>query len=158
MAYVWGAGQKVTEARVRGVIAGAVAEGVGEGWLLGSGTGTNHTGLGLYRIRVAAAASYDALTEQTARRHLREGGELRPGRHRARRHRVLRRGRRARLGRHRRQRDLPGPDVERRGGRDDLHRQVAGRSGIVWQTAVPSQINFEGPFFGQSRLRASAGR
>jgi hypothetical protein len=153
MSYVWGAGQKMTEARVRGVIAGAVAEGVGESWLLGSGTGTNHTGLGLYRIRVAAAASYDALTEQTLGVTFEKLATFAPA-------------------------DLePGATgfYDEAGGlawdaTDDSvifqvrmsNGGVAGTIytvkwrtdlGIVWQTAVPSQINFEGPFFGQSRLR-----
>lgn len=65
MAYVRGAGQKVTEARMRGVVAGLVAVGLGEGWLLGSGT--NYASLGLSHNRVAATANYDPLTGQTLR-------------------------------------------------------------------------------------------
>jgi len=152
MGYVWGAGQQLDEARVRGAVAGAVAEGVGEGWLLGSGTGTNHTSLGLYRIRVAAAARYDALTEQTVGVSFEKVASLGPG-------------------------DIePGATgfFETAGGltydaTDDgvifqvrvSHGGTAGAiytvkwradQDIVWQSVVPSQINFEGPFFGQSRL------
>jgi hypothetical protein len=152
MSYVWGAGQKVTEARVRGAVAGLVAEGVGEGWLLGSGVGTNHSGLGLYRIRVAATARYDPLTGQTLGVTFEKVASFAPA------------------------------DIEPSatgfydpaGGltydaTDDgvifqvrvSHGGTAGPiytakwradAGIVWKTVVPSQINFEGPFFGQSRL------
>lgn len=65
MTYVWGAGQSVDESRVRGTIGGMVGEGFGEGWILGTGTGSGFTGLALYRIRVSASARYDALTAAT---------------------------------------------------------------------------------------------
>jgi hypothetical protein len=152
MAYVWGDGQKVSEARVRGAVAGLVAEGVGEGWLLGSGTGTNHTSLGLYRIRVAATAHHDPLTGQTLGVDFAKVASLGPT-------------------------DIePGATgfYDSAGGLtwdatdDSLIFQVrlsvggtAGAihtvkwradAGIVWRSMVPSQINYEGPFFGQSRL------
>ncbi len=58
MSHVWGAGERLDEARVRGV---------GEGWLLGSGSGTatSHTSLALYRLRVTATAGLDPLTGAT---------------------------------------------------------------------------------------------
>ncbi len=65
MSYVWGAGERLDEARVRGIVGGLVAEGIGEGWLLGSGTATSHTSLALYRIRVTATAGLDPLTGAT---------------------------------------------------------------------------------------------
>jgi hypothetical protein len=153
MTYVWGAGQTVTEPRVRGAVAGLVAEGVGEGWLLGSGTGTSHTSLGLYRIRVAATAHYDPLTNQTLGVSFEKVASFTPAE------------------------IEPGATGfwDPAGGLtwdatdDSVIFQIrissggsAGTvytvkwradAGIVWKTAVPSLINFEGPFVGQSRLR-----
>ncbi len=60
MGYVWGAGETVDESRCRGCIRGRIGEGFGEGWVLGSGTGTSHTELGLYRLTAASNAFYDA--------------------------------------------------------------------------------------------------
>jgi len=153
MTYVWGGGRTVDEARVRGVIGGAVAEGVGEGWLLGSGTGTSHTSLGLYRIRVAATAHYDPLTGQTLGVSSEKvasftPAEIEPGA----------------IGFW-----DPAGGLTWDATDDSVIFQIrisnAGSAGtvytvkwradagIVWKTAVPSLINFEGPFVGQSRLR-----
>jgi hypothetical protein len=137
---------------LRGAVAGLVAEGVGEGWLLGSGTGTNHTSLGLYRIRVVATARYDQLTAQTLGVTFEKVASFAPT-------------------------DIePGATgfYDPAGGltwdaTDDgvifqvrvSHSGSAGAiytvkwredAGIVWKMVVPSQINFEGPFFGQSWL------
>lgn len=62
LAYVWGAGQTVDEARVAGIVAGRVAEGFGEGWVLGSDSVSSHTNLALYRITVAWNATYEIAT------------------------------------------------------------------------------------------------
>lgn len=153
MTYVWGAGQTVTEPRVRGVIGGAVAEGVGEGWLLGSGTGTSHNSLGLYRIRVAATASYDPLNGQTlgvdfAKVASFTPAEIEPGA----------------TGFWDPAGGLTWDATDdsvifqiriSSGGSAGTVYTVKWRAdaGIVWKTAVPSLINFEGPFVGQSRLR-----
>ncbi len=153
MAYVWGASQTIDEAEVRGVVGGLVGEGIGEGWILGSGTGTHHTGLGLYRLRVAANAAYDPLTGQSLGVGFEKLASVTPS-------------------------DIaPGATgfFEPAGGltydaTDDsvifqVTLSVGGAAGtvytikwrqdagIVWRTAVPSQINDEGPFVGQSRLQ-----
>ena len=153
MGYVWGAGQSVTEPRVRGVIGGAVGEGFGDGWILGSGTSTNHGSLGLYRLRVSALAGYDSLTGQSLGVTFEKVATF------------------------------AASDVESgatgfydsAGGLtydatdDSVIFQVRvsnggspgaiytlkwlSDTGIVWKTVVPIQINYEGPYFGQSRLR-----
>lgn len=153
MSYVWGAGQRVSEPRVRGVIGGAVGEGFGEGWLLGSGTSTNHASLGLYRLRVSAQAGYDGVAGQSlgvvfekvatfsvadiesgATGFFGSAGALTY--------------------------DATDDSVifqvrMSNGGSGGTIYTVKWRAdtGIVWKTAVPIQINYEGPFFGQSRLR-----
>jgi hypothetical protein len=153
MSYVWGAGQRVSEPRVRGVIGGAVGEGFGEGWLLGSGTSTNHTSLGLYSLRVSAQAGYDGVAGQSlgvafekvatfsvadiesgATGFFGSAGALTY--------------------------DATDDSVifqvrMSNGGSGGTIYTVKWRAdtGIVWKTAVPIQINYEGPFFGQSRLR-----
>jgi hypothetical protein len=153
MGYVWGAGQRIDEPRLRGVVAGAVGEGFGEGWLLGSGTGTNHASLGLYRIRVSAAAHHDAPTSQTLGVTFEKMASFSPG-------------------------EIDGGATGFYGSAgalsydatdDSVIFQVrmsnSGAAGtiytikwrsdahLVWRTAVPHQINYDGPFFGQSRLR-----
>ena len=65
LAYVWGAGQEVAAGGVRGCVGGRIEQGYGEGWILASGSGSSHTILGLYRIRVAATAAYDPVTGLT---------------------------------------------------------------------------------------------
>lgn len=65
MTYVWGSGQSVADARVRGLVSGIVAEGYGDGWILSSHTSTNHTGLALYRLRVQTGARYESLMGQS---------------------------------------------------------------------------------------------
>jgi hypothetical protein len=152
MEYVWGAGQKVTEARVRGTLAGLVAEGVGEGWLLGSGTGTNHAGLGLYRIRVAATAQYDPLTGQTLGVSFEKVASFAPADIEA-----------SATGFYDTAGGLTWDATDEgvifqvrmsNGGTAGAIHTVKWRAdaGLVWKTVVPGQINFEGPFFGQSRL------
>lgn len=153
MGYVWGAGQSVTEARVRGVIGGMVGEGFGEGWLLGSGTSTNHTSLGLYRIRVSALAQYDALTGQSLGLTFEKVASLTPA--------EIEAGATGFYG------TVGGLTYDAtddsvifqvrmsNGGSAGTIYTLKWRAdaGIVWKTAVPSQINYEGPFFGQSRLK-----
>ncbi|MGY6570117.1 MAG: phage tail protein [Salinarimonas sp.] len=152
MDYVWGANQTVTEARVRGVIGGAVGEGFGEGWILGSGTSTNHTSLGLYRIRVSAQARHDGTSGQSPGVTFEKVATFSVA-------------------------DIESGATGFNGSAGALtydatddsvifqvrmsHGGSAGKiytikwradTGIVWRTSVPSMINREGPFFGQSRL------
>lgn len=153
MGYVWGAGQTVDESRVRGVIGGAVGEGFGEGWVLGSGTGTSHTGLALYRIRVAAAAAYDSMSGLSLGVTFEKVASFAPAQIQA--------GATAFYD------DAGGLTYDAtddgvifqvqisNGGSAGAIYTVKWRSdaGIVWKTPTPIQINYEGPFFGQSRLQ-----
>ncbi|MEW5704929.1 MAG: phage tail protein [Pseudomonadota bacterium] len=153
MSYVWGAGQTVTEPRVRGAIGGAVGEGFGEGWLLGSGTGTNHASLGLYRIRVSALAQYDALTGQSLGVTFEKVASVSPAEIEA-----------GATGFY----DTAGgltydatddsvifqARISNGGSAGTIYTlKWRADAGVVWKTAVPSQINYEGPYFGQSRLK-----
>jgi len=153
MGYVWGAGQSVTEARVRGVIAGAVGEGFGDGWLLGSGTSTNHASLGLYRIRVSAFAQFDGLSGQSLGVTFEKLASFTPGQIEA-----------GASGFYSSAGGLTYDATDdsvifqvrmSNGGSAGTIYTLKWRSdtGLVWKTAVPSQINYEGPFFGQSRLK-----
>jgi hypothetical protein len=153
MTYVWGAGQTVTEPRVRGAIGGAVGEGFGEGWILGSGTSTNHASLGLYRLRVSALAAYDPLTGQSLGVTLEKVASFSPAAIEA-----------GATGFHGTAGGLTWDATDdsvifqvrmSNGGAAGTIYTIKWRSddGIVWKTAVPHQINYEGPFFGQSRLR-----
>lgn len=153
MSYVWGAGQSLTEPRVRGVIGGAVGEGFGDGWLLGSGTSTNHGSLGLYRIRVSAFAQYDGLTGQSLGVTFEKVATFSAA--------DIESGATGFFG------SAGGLTYDAtddsvifqvrmsNGGSGGTIYTVKWRAdtGIVWKTAVPIQINYEGPFFGQSRLR-----
>jgi hypothetical protein len=153
MSYVWGAGQTVTEPRVRGVIGGAVGEGFGDGWLLGSGTATSHGDLGLYRLRVSAVAQYDALTGQSLGVSFEKVESFDPA--------DIETGATGFYG------DAGGLTYDAtddsvifqvrlsNGGSAGTIHTLKWRAdaGVVWQTAVPVQINYEGPSFGQSRLR-----
>ena len=65
LAYVWGAAQEVASGGVRGCVGGRIEQGYGDGWILASGSGSSHTTLGLYRIRVSATAAYDPVTGLT---------------------------------------------------------------------------------------------
>lgn len=152
MGYVWGAGQTVDEARVRGGIGGKTGEGFGEGWVLGSGTGTNHGQLALYRITVSATAAYDALIggslgvtweklvafapadiEAGATGFYEEAGAIS---YDATDDSVIFQVR-----------------VSNGGSAGNIYTvKYRGDVGIVWKTVTPVQINYEGPFFGQSRL------
>ncbi|TVR80063.1 MAG: hypothetical protein EA405_11780 [Rhodospirillales bacterium] len=153
MGYVWGAGQTVTEPRVRGVIGGMVGEGFGDGWLLGSGTSTNHGSLGLYRIRVSALAQYDSLTAQSLGVTFEKLATFSPAEIEA-----------GATGFYSSAGGLTYDATDdsvifqvrmSNGGSAGTIYTIKWRAdaGIVWQTAVPSQINYEGPFFGQSRLK-----
>jgi Putative phage tail protein len=153
MGYVWGAGQTVTEPRVRGVIGGAVGEGFGDGWIVGSGTNTNHVSLGLYRIRVSALARYDALTGQSLGVTFEKVATFSPS--------DIESGATGFYG------SAGGLTYDAtddgvifqarisNGGSAGTIYTIKWRAdaGIVWKTAVPIQINYEGPYFGQSRLR-----
>ena len=152
MSYVWGAGQTVTEPRVRGVIGGAVGEGFGDGWILGSGTGTNHSSLGLYRLRVSALARYDSLTGQSLGVTFEKVATFSAS--------DIESGATGFYG------SAGGLTYDATddsvifqarvsdGGSPGMIYTIKWRAdaGIVWKTVVPIQINYEGPF-GQSRLR-----
>lgn len=58
LAYIWGAGQTIAEARIVGLVGGRTGEAATEGWILGSGTGTNHQSLRLYRLQVGLGAGF----------------------------------------------------------------------------------------------------
>lgn len=153
MSYVWGSGETVDEARVRGCIGGRTGEGFGEGWVLGSGTGTNHGELALYRITVAATAAYDAPTGQSPGVAFEKVASFAPADIEA-----------GASGFHEEAGALSYDATD-----DSVIFQVrisnggsAGNTytvkyrrdmGIVWKTVTPIRINYEGPFFGQSRLR-----
>lgn len=155
MGYVWGAGQTVTESRVRGAIGGAVGEGYGDGWILASATSSslNHTSLGLYRIRVSAFAQYDGLTGQSLGVTFEKVASFTPAQIEA--------------GATGFYSDAGGLTYDAtddsvifqitmsNGGSAGTIYAIKWRAdtGIVWKTAVPHKINYEGPFFGQSRLR-----
>lgn len=158
MTYVWGAGQKLTEARIRGVVGGAVRQGEGEGWILASAssTATNHTSLGLYRLTVTAGAAFDAGIGQSFGVSLEKvasltAADIAPG--------------------------VPGitgfygeagalsydatddsvifqVQLSQGGTAGAIHtvKWRAG-TGIVWTTTVPQKINYEGTFFSQGRIR-----
>ncbi|MEX2479866.1 MAG: phage tail protein, partial [Gammaproteobacteria bacterium] len=153
MSYVWGAGQSLTEPRVRGVIAGAVGEGFGDGWLLGSGTSTNHASLGLYRIRVSASAQYDGLTGQTLGVTFEKLASFSPDQIEAGASGFY--GSAGALSYDTTDDSAIFQVRMSNGGSAGTIYTIKWRSdtGIVWQTAVPHQINYEGPFFGQSRLK-----
>ncbi len=154
MAYVWGAGTTIDEARVRGVVGGFSGEGAGEGWVLGSGTGT-HTALGLYRIRVASSAFGDEDTGETIGVAFEKLASLLPS--------DIEAGATAFW------QEAGGLTYDTTDGGVIFQVQIAdGGSpgtiytvkwrtdlGIVWKTAVPIKINYEGPFFGLSRLERS---
>jgi hypothetical protein len=125
---------------------------VGEGWLLGSGTGAGHSSLGLYRIRVAATAHYDPLTGQTLGVDFEKVASFSPGEIEA-----------GATGFWDPAGGLTWDATDNgvifqlrvsHGGSAGAIYTVKWRedTGIVWKTVVPSQINYEGPFFGQSRL------
>lgn len=155
MAYVWGSGQKLAEARIRGVVGGAVRQAEGEGWILASAssTATNHTSLALYRMTVTAGASFDASIGQTFGVTLDKVASLLPsdiapsatgfyGDAKALTY------------------DATDDSVIfqiqiSQGGTAGAIHTVKWRAGtgIIWTTTVPQQINYEGPFFGQSRIR-----
>src|SRR5690606_19897890 len=155
MGYVWGAGQTVTESRVRGAIGGAVGEGYGDGWILASATSSslNHTSLGLYRVRVSAFAQYDDLTGQSLGVTFEKVASFTPAQIEA--------------GATGFYSDAGGLTYDAtddsvifqitmsNGGSAGTIYTIKWRAdtGIVWKTAVPHKINYEGPFFGQSRLR-----
>ncbi|MCV0351592.1 MAG: phage tail protein [Nitratireductor sp.] len=153
MGYVWGAGQSVTEPRVRGVIGGVVGEGFGDGWILGSGTSTNHGSLGLYRLRVSALAGYDGLTGQSLGVTFEKVATFAAS--------DVESGATGFYG------SAGGLTYDTtddsvifqarisNGGSPGAIYTLKWRSdtGIVWKTVVPTQINYEGPYYGQSRLR-----
>ncbi|PKP79147.1 MAG: hypothetical protein CVT81_00190 [Alphaproteobacteria bacterium HGW-Alphaproteobacteria-3] len=153
MGYVWGAGQSVAEPGVRGVIGGAVETSFGEGWILGSGTSTNHASLGLYRIRVSALARYDALTGQSLGVTFEKMATFGPAEIEG-----------GATGFYSSAGGLTYDTTDdsvifqvrlSNGGSPGAIYTVKWRAdtGIVWKTVVPIQINYEGPYFGQSRLR-----
>ena len=158
MSYVWGAGQKLDESRIRGVVGGKVAEGYGEGWILGSAatSSLNHTSLGLYCLGVSASARYDSATGVSAGVEFTKAKSFLPT-------------------------EIEATATGFWGDASALcydetddsvlfqvqmsNAGVAGAiytlkyrcaTGIVWKTQVPIKLNYEGPGFGQSRL--SGGR
>ena len=152
MSYVWGAGQTVTEPRVRGVVGGAAGAGFGEGWLLGSGTSTSHGSLGLYRLRVAPTARYDAVTGHSLGVTFEKVATFAPADFES-----------GAVGFYREASGLCYDATDDSvifqvtlsdGGTAGAVYTLKWRAdvGIVWQTVVPFQINYEGPYTGQSRL------
>lgn len=148
--YLWGSGQTLEESRCRGCIGGGVGEGFGEGWVLGSGTGSSHTQLGLYRIKVAATAFYDPLTGLTFGVEWDKVATFAPA--------DIEAGATAFFA------EAGGLSYDATDNSVIFQVQVAPSTGtiytikwrdgdgVVWKTPTPSQINYEGPFFGRSRL------
>ena len=153
-AYVWGAAQEVAAGGVRGCVGGRVEQGYGEGWILASGSGSNHTILDLYRVRVSATAAYDPVTGLTLGVELDQVASLAPG--------LIEPGAAAFW-------DEAGGlayDPADDGVIFQIRISDAGDAGQaytvkwragdgpVWATPVPVMINWDGPFAGQSRLTA----
>jgi hypothetical protein len=143
MTYVWGIGQRVTEPRVGGLVAGAP----GEGWILGTGQSTAHTALSLYHVVIAPNAYYDPLTHMTYGVTFTNVATFTPGQ------------------------ILPGATSfwGKAGGltydatdnsvifqvqfAGSLYRTVKWRAGsIEWNVATPFMINYMGSFQSQNRL------
>lgn len=152
MTYVWGESRTIDEARVRGCIGGRSGADFGEGWVLGSGFSTSHGQLGLYRLRVAATAAYEAALDQTLGVTFEKVAAFSPD--------DIESGATAFY-------DTAGGltyDATddgvifqiriSNGGSAGTIYTVKWRAdlGIVWKTPTPIQINYEGPFFGQSRI------
>lgn len=154
LAYVWGAAQEVAAGGVRGCVGGRVEQGYGEGWILASGSGSSHTTLALYRIRVAATAAYDPVTGLTVGVELEQvaslaATEIEPG--------ALAFWDAAGA--------LAYDPVDdgvifqvRISDAGDAGQRYAVKwragDGLVWATPVPVMINWDGPFAGQSRVTA----
>lgn len=158
MTYVWGAGQKLTEARIRGVVGGAVRQGEGEGWILASAssTATNHTSLGLYRLTVTAGAAFDAGIGQSFGVTLEKVASLTPA--------DIAPGVPGATGFYGEAGALSYDATDdsvifqlqlSQGGTAGAIHTVKWRAGIgiVWTTTVPQKINYDGPYVGQSRIR-----
>lgn len=153
MSYVWGAGESVDEPRVCGVAPGAANEGAGEGWILASATSGDHESLGLYRLQVSALARHDALTGESPGVTFQKAvsfsaSDIEPGAtgfftsagalsHDATDDSVIFQVRMSNAG---------------SAGTIYVVKWRAD-AGIVWKTPVPIQINQDGSFFAQSRLR-----
>lgn len=153
MAYVWGEDQTIDERYVRGAVGGAAGEGAGEGWVLGSGGGGSHTELGLYRIRVGAAAAHDPATGLTRGVTFEKVASFAPSDIEA-----------GAGGFH----EWAGAlsydatddgvifqvQISDGGGPGQIHTvKWRADAGIVWNTPTPIRMIDEGPFFGQSRLQ-----
>lgn len=154
MSYVWGEDETVEESRIRGLVGGAVREGSGDGWILGSGTSTNHTSLGLYRLRVSTAASFDPLSTQSLGVGLSKMLTLTPE--------SIAPGATGFFGTAGGLTYDPADDsvifqvrLSEGGSPGDIYT-VKWRSdvGIVWKTITPFQVNYEGAF-SHSRLQRS---
>ncbi len=79
LGYVWGAAETVARGKVHGCVGGRVEAGLGEGWILASGSGASHTIIDLYRLRVSAMAAYDPATGLTVGVELDQVAAIDPG-------------------------------------------------------------------------------
>ena len=151
LGYVWGAGQEVAAGGVRGCVGGRVEQGYGEGWVLASGSGTSHTTLGLYRIRVAATAAYNPATGLTIGVEFEQVASFAPDQIDP-----------AAVAFWDEAKGLvhdPSDDgvvfqVRTTDGAEVQPYTVKWRAGdgLVWATPVPIMLNWDGPFAGQNRL------
>ncbi len=148
MTYVWGAGSKVTEARVAGLVGGQSGSGFGEGWVLGSASSAsaNHNSLGLYRIRVTPAAFFTGVAFDKVK--VSSAAEIES----------------TATGFHGDAKALTYDPTDdsvifqvrmSNGGSAGNIYAIKWRSGtgIVWKTITPITLNRDGPAFNTSRLR-----
>ena len=136
---------------VRGCVGGRIEQGYGEGWILASGSGSGHTTLGLYRIRVAATAAYDPVTGLTLGVELEQVASFAPEELDP-----------AAVAFWDEAKGLvydPSDDgvifqVRTTDGSNVQAHTLKWRAGdgLVWTTPVPVMLNYDGPFAGQSRL------
>ena len=153
MSYVWGAGRTVEEPRIHGVVGGRIDEGAGEGWVLAAGSPLTASDIGVYRIVVAATATYTPELDASSGVEWTKVAVIAPS-------------------------DIePGAAAfyDAAGGlihdpADDSlifqtqvsHAGEAGTvytvkwridGGVVWKTPTPIRINYDGAFFSRSRLQ-----
>lgn len=150
--YVFGAGVEINEPRAAGVVCGKVAEGYGEGWVLGTDTGTSHTSVALYRVRADWNARYDAATGQTYGVTWEKAATIAPG--------DIESGAAAFYGK------AGGLVYDRTDDSLIFHVRISNGGnpgkiyavkwrpvdGIVWRTEIPYEVNWDGPAFNNSRI------
>lgn len=153
MTYVWGAGQSVDEPRIHGIVGGRVGEGSGDGWILAGSSPLTPTAIGLYRITVSANASYaaagdDSLGVTWTKLATIIAGDLEAGASAF----------------YSDQGALSYDTTDDSvifqaqidaGGNPGTIYTVKWRAdtGIVWKTATPVMVNYDGPCFAQYRLQ-----